>query len=50
MSNPRPPPPSYKEALSAENLIGILTRELKYFFDIFLPTVLYLSIFRAKPL
>ena len=49
MSNPRPPPPSYKDALSAENLIRILTRELKYFLDIFLPTVLYLSIFRAKP-
>ena len=50
MANPnRPPPPSYQDALSGQSLIRILTRELKYFLNIFLPTVLYLSIFRAKP-
>ena len=50
MANPnRPPPPSYQDALSGLRLTRILTRELKYFLDIFLATVLYLSIFRAKP-
>ena len=50
MVNPnRPPPPSYQDALSGQSLVRILTRELKYFLNIFLPTVLYLSIFGAKP-
>ena len=50
MANPnRPPPPSYQDALSGLRLTRIITRELKYFLDIFLQTVLNLSISRAKP-
>ena len=49
MSTPnRPPAPSYQDVVGGQHLTRILTRELKYFLDIFLPTILYLSIFREK--